>query len=71
MEKVSRRKFIKKSVIGSAGLMFTANSLAYFPQKHILGANDTINVAVVGFRSHGMNHVNAYKKSKCSNHCFM
>lgn len=62
----SRRSFLKKIAIGGTGLLFP-----YVPMisgkskgKHIVGANDEIQVAVIGVNGHGMTHVNAYKKMK-------
>ncbi len=50
MENITRRSFIKNSLIGG-----TAAALA--PYSRVLGANNDIRVAVVGFRSQGSNHI--------------
>jgi predicted dehydrogenase len=52
-----RREFIRKSALGTAGFAiggmgFTAKSYA-----SVIGANDRINVAVVGLRSRGNAHI--------------
>ena len=55
-----RREFIKKSVLGSAsiaigGIGFTSKSYA-----SIIGANERINVAVVGIRNQGSVHIDTW-----------
>ncbi|MDR2038374.1 MAG: Gfo/Idh/MocA family oxidoreductase [Bacteroidales bacterium] len=57
----SRRQFVKNMGIGSAGLILSDISMAS-GIKNFMGANDTINVAVVGVNGHGITHINAYKK---------
>lgn len=42
----SRRSFIKKTAIGAAGIAFTSSAKSY---SRILGANDRVNVGLVGF----------------------
>lgn len=57
----SRRNFIKTTLSGSAGLLLC--NVAFGTQQHpIKGANDRINVAVIGVGGHGRTHINAYKK---------
>lgn len=46
--KNSRRKFIQNTAIGTAGLVLGGTSLSASNYKNILGANDRVNVAVVG-----------------------
>ena len=50
MKSLTRRTFLKSSLLGGA-----AATLA--PYSRVLGANDDIRVAVVGFRSQGSNHI--------------
>ncbi|MHC4206741.1 MAG: Gfo/Idh/MocA family protein [Planctomycetota bacterium] len=50
MKSFSRRRFLKSSLIGGA-------AAALAPYSRVLGANDDIRVAVVGFRSQGSNHI--------------
>ena len=57
-----RRDFIKQTLKGSAGLMiggmgFTAKSYA-----SIMGANERINLAVIGVRGQGGTHINSWSK---------
>jgi len=49
----NRREFIRTSVVGAAGI--TAGALAFSPKSYarIMGANDRINLAVIGLRSRG------------------
>jgi hypothetical protein len=50
MKEISRRHFIKNTFgLGTA--------LAILPHAQVLGANDAIQVATVGFRSQGANHI--------------
>ncbi|MDH5381807.1 MAG: Gfo/Idh/MocA family oxidoreductase [Cyclobacteriaceae bacterium] len=48
--KDNRREFIKKSVLGAAGLSIAGNALS---SNAFMGANDTVNVLSVGVRSRG------------------
>ncbi|MGK0137695.1 MAG: putative dehydrogenase [Algoriphagus sp.] len=52
----SRRKFLKSSALGAAGLAFSAKSYA-----RILGANDRINMATAGLNSRGHAHLSMAK----------
>ena len=57
MKGISRRTFMKRSVaVGAA-------AIATQPFAHVLGANDDISVAVVGFRSRGRGHIKNFNKS--------
>src|SRR5215210_1808677 len=58
-----RRDFIKKSVMGAAGaaMGFSAKSYA-----SIKGANDRINMAVIGIRNQGSVHIDSWCKLKDS-----
>ena len=63
----SRREFIKKSAITSAGLYMGANAFGAKSYRNILGANDRIRVGVVGFSDrHRGSHIpcfmNHYKE---------
>ena len=50
MKSLTRRTFLKGSLIGGA-------AAALAPYSRVLGANNDIRVAVVGFRSQGSNHI--------------
>jgi predicted dehydrogenase len=56
----TRREFIKKSLIGTAGI--TIGGMGFTPSSYasIIGANDRINVAVVGLKSRGIDHINNF-----------
>ena len=63
----SRREFIKKTAITSAGLYMGANAFGAKSYRNILGAPDRIIVGVVGFADrHRCSHIpcfmNHYKE---------
>ena len=63
----SRREFIKKTAITSAGLYMGANAFGAKSYRNILGANDRVKVGVVGFSDrHRGSHIpcfmNHYKE---------
>ena len=62
MENTTRRDFIKSSVAGSAGVIFVPGAFKKFSSDYNPGANDIINVAVVGVHGHGRNHLRQYKE---------
>lgn len=53
-----RREFIKTGIIGTAGITIGGLGLNSKSYASILGANDRINVAVVGIRGQGGGHIN-------------
>lgn len=53
---MQRRTFLKQSL--------AAGAAALSPQARVLGANDDIRVAVVGFHGHGKSHIRNYLKMK-------
>ena len=63
MEK-SRRDFIKKTALGTTGITLGASSLAFSAKSYnaILGANDRINMAVIGIRGRGFDHIREWTK---------
>jgi len=52
-----RRDFIKKSVLGTAGIAIGGLGFNTRSYESIIGANDRINVAVIGLRGRGSSHV--------------
>jgi predicted dehydrogenase len=61
---IKRRDFIKQSALGTAGITiggFGFNSRSY---ASIIGANERINVAVIGIRSQGTSHIDSYCSMK-------
>lgn len=61
-----RRDFIKKTLIGSAGIAVSGIGLSAKSYGSIMGANDRINVAVIGIRGRGVSHINAWCNIKDS-----
>jgi predicted dehydrogenase len=62
-----RRQFIKQSMMGTAGIAIGGMGFTAKSYGAIKGANDRINIAVIGIRSQGTAHINSYcgmKKSK-------
>jgi predicted dehydrogenase len=57
MRTITRRKFLKSSAVASAVVSFPASSWA-----RIMGANDAIRMAVVGFNGQGRSHINGFSK---------
>lgn len=62
-KKLSRRKFIKKGSTGLAGaaLLTSTSALSY---SRILGANDRLQMAVIGIRGRGGSHIHNFGKMK-------
>jgi predicted dehydrogenase len=65
--KNSRREFIKKSAMTSAGVYFGALGFSARSYRNIIGANDKVRVGVVGFSdrhrsSHAPSFMNHYKE---------
>jgi predicted dehydrogenase len=56
----NRRDFIKKSALGSAGIALGGMSLSAASYRNILGANDRVNLAVIGIRGQGGTHINNF-----------
>lgn len=62
-----RREFIKKSVLGTAGLA-VGGSLAFSAKSYasILGSNDRITIATIGIRGQGKTHISKWCELKKS-----
>ena len=56
MNHQSRRSFLKSAAIASAALGLPASSWA-----RVIGANDEIRVAVVGFNGRGKDHISGFR----------
>jgi predicted dehydrogenase len=65
-EFMKRREFIKKSVIGTAGIAIGGIGFSAKSYASISGANERINLAVIGIRNQGTVHVNSYCELKDS-----
>ena len=48
-----RRDFIKKSVLGTAGIAIGGMGFSAKSYSSVIGANERINIAVSGIRSRG------------------
>ena len=59
-----RRDFIKTGMLGTAGITIGGMGLSSKSYASIIGANDRVNVAVIGIRAQGRAHINNY----CSIH---
>ena len=60
----SRRDFIKDSLKGGAGIAIGRLGLSAVSYSRIMGANDRINVAVIGIRTQGQAHINSWCRLK-------
>jgi hypothetical protein len=56
----NRRNFIKTTAIGTAGIAIGGLSLSPKSYASVVGSNDRINLAVVGLRSRGRDHINSW-----------
>ena len=61
-----RRDFIKKSMIGTAGLALGGMSLSAKSYGSIIGANERVNIAVIGIRGQGKTHIDRWCNLKSS-----
>jgi predicted dehydrogenase len=55
-----RREFIKKSILGTAGIAIGGIGFSRRSYNSIIGSNDRLNVAVIGIKSQGGSHINAF-----------
>ncbi|HEY5371374.1 MAG TPA: twin-arginine translocation signal domain-containing protein [Hanamia sp.] len=63
----SRRDFIKKTALATAGVYVGANAFSAKSYRKIIGANDRVRVGVIGFSdrhrsSHAPSFMNHYKE---------
>lgn len=59
-----RRDFIKKSVLGTAGIAIGGIGLSKKSYESVIGANDRLNVAVIGLRKRGTAHIDEWSLLK-------
>jgi predicted dehydrogenase len=64
----NRRNFIKTSLIGATGLAIGGKGFSATSYRSIAGANDRINVAVIGIRGRGTAHIDAWCSLRNSRH---
>jgi predicted dehydrogenase len=57
---IKRREFIKKSVVGTAGIAIGGIGFSAKSYASIIGANERINLAVIGIRNQGTVHIKSY-----------
>src|SRR5690606_27864471 len=60
----NRREFIQKGLLGTAGLAVAGMGISAKSYGSIIGANDRVNVVVIGIHGMGQNHVQGYSKLK-------
>lgn len=58
MVMTKRREFIRKSAIGSAGMVIGGMGFGTKAYSSIIGSNERINIAVIGIRGQGGGHIN-------------
>ncbi|MEJ7830671.1 MAG: Gfo/Idh/MocA family oxidoreductase, partial [Segetibacter sp.] len=61
-----RRDFIKKGLLGGAGVAVTRMGFSAKSYRSIKGANDRINVAVIGISGRGSDHISNFCSLKTS-----
>jgi predicted dehydrogenase len=62
-KEISRREFVKRGSMGlAAGSVLMSTSAKSYAK--ILGSNDAINMAVIGIRGRGGNHIESFTKMK-------
>lgn len=52
-----RRDFIKKSILGTAGITTGGMGFSSASYSSIIGANERINIAVIGIGERDINHI--------------
>src|SRR5450759_3470809 len=66
-----RRDFIKKSILGTAGIAIGGMGFSSKSYASIIGANDRINIAVIGIRGQGTSHIDSYCSMKSSKNVWL
>jgi predicted dehydrogenase len=61
-----RREFIKRSVLGTAGIAIGGLGFSAKSYESIIGSGDRLNVAVIGLRSRGSSHIEEWSSLKDS-----
>lgn len=67
--KRDRRNFLKTAAVGSAGLLLSKSVLGFSPKSYsrIIGANDRVNVGMIGTNSRGLYLLGVYAEIKNAN----
>jgi len=63
---IKRRDFIKKSVLGTAGITIGANGFSAKSYTSIIGSNERLNIAVIGSGGRGGAHISSWCSLKDS-----
>jgi predicted dehydrogenase len=66
-----RRDFIKKSVLGTAGITIGGMGFSSKSYASIIGANDRINIAVTGINGRGSTHLSTFGGMKDSHNVYL
>ena len=66
-----RRDFIKKSLVGTAGIVIGGMGLSSKSYASIMGSNDRITMAVIGIRGRGKGHMESWSKLKENRNVFL
>lgn len=66
-----RRDFIKKSALGTAGIAIGGLGLSARSYSSVIGANDRLNVAIIGIRNQGSVHIESWCNLKDSHNVFI
>ena len=59
-----RREFIKKSMMGTTGTAIGGIGFSAKSYASIIGANERVNIGVIGIRAQGQSHIAGYSNSK-------
>lgn len=66
-----RREFIKKSMVGTAGIAIGGMGFSAKSYGSVMGANERINLAVIGIRGQGNGHIGTWCKLKENRNVFL
>ena len=66
-----RRDFIKTGVLGTAGIAIGGMGFSARSYTSIIGANERINLAVIGIRGQGGGHINTWLSLKENRNVFL
>ncbi len=69
----NRRSFIKKSALGATGISIAASSLGFSSKSYnaIMGANERINMSVIGVRGQGFGHLKRWSEMAKKNNVYV
>jgi predicted dehydrogenase len=59
-----RRDFITKSLLGTSGITIGGMGLSAKSYSSVIGANERVNIGIVGIRSQGQSHITGYSNVK-------